>query len=277
VLATKLNLPELSEQRRTVDILEDHLSRLDAAAAAIGLSDIRIESLLMSAYTRATLSPGTVHGLGQISVEASYGTSAKCSYDGPGEPVVRIPNVIDGRVDLADVKYVDDSATDVSGYRLRDGDLLIVRTNGSRSLIGRSAVVDASIGAAFASYLIRYRFNRDIVFPEWVHVALSAPEGRATLESLAASSAGQYNLSVSKLNSVAIPVPSIPEQARLLSELADLKGSSRRLRLSLTTARAKAVSLRRALMTAAFSGQLTGRASDSDRIEELADASHNPR
>jgi type I restriction enzyme S subunit len=174
--------------------------------------------------------------------------------------------VVGGRVDLTDVKYVDDPAVDVSGYRVREGDILIVRTNGSRSLIGRSAVVDGSLDAAFASYLIRYRVNHEIVTARWVQVALSSPQGRATLESMAASSAGQYNLSLSKLDNVEIPVPSLSEQARLIHELDELKEWSERLSQGIAMARLKSESLRRTLLTAAFSGRLTAHAPMSTEL-----------
>jgi len=96
--------------------------------------------------------------------------------------VVRIPNLVDGVIDLTDEKRVAASGADVSGSMLAAGDLLIVRTNGSVDLVGRSAVVQDGIEAAFASYLIRYRLRADLVRPSWVQAMLSSPQVRRVIE-----------------------------------------------------------------------------------------------
>jgi type I restriction enzyme, S subunit len=276
-LSRTIPVPPTGEQRWIVEMLEDHLRRLRAAEMLLVQSFDRSKTLAVSSYLRSTRADVPSLSLGEVRLAAAYGTSARCSYDGAGDPVVRIPNVSGGRIDLGDLKRVSDPSVDVSAYRLAEGDLLIVRTNGSKSLIGRSAVVREPIDAAFASYLIRYRFRTDLLSPEWAQVALSAPGARTTLESLAASSAGQYNLSVAKLDSVEIPLPALVEQRRMLDEINEWSDSSHRIATSLDTARARSASLRRALLAAAFAGELTGRESDTDRIEELADASHHSR
>lgn len=175
-------LPPVEEQRRIVDILEDHLSRIDAAAAY--LKSARRRVLAMERGVLAELHQGPAKRLDSLAIGSGYGTSEKCVADGPGAAVVRIPNLVNGQIDLDDEKRVADAAADVSGSMLSPGDLLIVRTNGSVDLIGRSAVVQDGIEAAYASYLIRYRLNTDLVRPEWVQAMLSAPQTRRKIEPL---------------------------------------------------------------------------------------------
>ncbi|MBM0275748.1 restriction endonuclease subunit S [Micromonospora tarensis] len=261
-------LPPLDEQRRIVDILEDHLSRLDAGERAIIDAIKRQRSLRASVLQSSHVGP-TV-SLGGLSIDAGYGTSTKCDYHGPGLPVVRIPNVVDGKVDLSDQKRALDESVDLSGMMLAEGDLLIVRTNGSRDLIGRTAVVQSGVTAAFASYLIRFKIDRTRARPEWVQLMLEAPKSRRVLEGMAASSAGQYNLGLKKLNTVEVPCPSISEQERMLAVAAGFEWSSRSVAQYIEKARQRSTALRRALLDAAFSGRLTGRASDMNRVEEMA-------
>ncbi|MDP9094533.1 MAG: restriction endonuclease subunit S [Actinomycetota bacterium] len=249
-------LPPVEDQRRIVDLLEDHLSRLDAATAYLKSSRRRL--LAMERGVLAELHHGPANRLGSLAWDSGYGTSEKCVVDGPGVPVVRIPNLVGGRIDLGDEKRVADAAAHVSGSMLSPGDLLIVRTNGSVDLIGRSAVVQDGIDAAYASYLIRYRLDIDLVRPEWVQAMLSAPQVRRKIEPLAASSAGQHNLSLAKLNPLELPVPSLAEQDHGLARLAELRESSARMRAELDAAKRRAAALRRAVLAAAFSGRLTG-------------------
>jgi len=51
---------------------------------------------------------------------------------------------------------------------IRRGDVLFIRTNGIRNLIGWAAVAKTDLDAASASYLIRFRLNRKFVNPQWV-------------------------------------------------------------------------------------------------------------
>lgn len=262
--------PTIDQQCRIVDLLEDHLSRLDAAESLVSTSLRRLMSLRRSVL--AELHDGDLTPLGELAVDSGYGTSEKCVPDGPGPAVVRIPNLVNGRIDLADEKRIASASADVERYRLTPGDLLIVRTNGSVDLIGRSAVVQEGVDAAFASYLIRYQLRRDLVMPEWVQSMLSTPQVRARIEKLAASSAGQHNLSLGKLNPLELPVPTLDVQAARLSRLADLEDQVSRLQVELSTAQSRGANLRRSLLAAAFSGRLTGDASDQSEAEEMINA-----
>lgn len=242
------------EERRIVDLLEDDLSRLDAAESLVATSLRRLKSLRKSVL--ADLRHGDATPLGELAIDAGYGTSEKCVPAGPGPAVVRIPNLIDGRIDLADEKRIASASANVERSRLAPGDLLIVRTNGSVDLIGRSAVVQEGVDAAFASYLIRYRLRRDLVLPEWVQAMLTTPQVRTRIVALAASSAGQHNLSLGKLNPLEIPVPTLDDQKAGMRRLAQLDDQIARLRKELTAGQSRAGSLRRSVLAAAFAGEL---------------------
>lgn len=253
-LSAEISLPSLDEQQRTVAILEDHLSRLDAATRDLQCSKDRLRSF--AALWAEAIAEGQLVTLGSLAIHANYGTSTKCVVDGPGQPVVRIPNLRDGRVDLTDEKRAVDPTLDLMPVTLAAGDLLIVRTNGSRDLIGRVAVVQEGIEAAFASYLIRYRLDYSLVLPHWARFVLGTPSRRRQLEALAASSAGQYNLGLRKLDTVTIPAPSLVRQRELLRSVDSFQTSQRAIVAGVDAGLRRAGALRRSLLSAAFSGRL---------------------
>jgi type I restriction enzyme S subunit len=266
VRSVPLVLPPLDDQCRIVDILEDHLSRLETGESSL-TSAMRRASLLNNAVL-AELHTGRPVALETLTAVAGYGTSVKCVAEGHGPPVVRIPNLVDGRIDLTDEKRAYDADVDLLKYMLSPGDVLIIRTNGSVDLIGRSAVVQSGVEAAFASYLIRYQLRADQVRAKWVHTMLGTPQVRARIESMAASSAGQHNLSLGKLNSLELPVPSFAVQDAGLERLTKIKSDLTRLSLQIARARIRAEGLRTALLDAAFSGRLTHGASDVEVVLE---------
>jgi type I restriction enzyme S subunit len=259
--------PTMAEQRRIVDIVEDHITRLEVGTDGLVRAQRQLAAMWQSTLHAKVVGPRRT--LGELAVESGYGTSTKCDRAGVGLPVARIPNIRRGHVDMTDVKYAVDGELDLTPLRLRRGDVLIVRTNGSIELIGRSAVVMEDIEAAFASYLIRYRVDEGKVLPRWVHLALESPHIRSEIEAMAASSAGQHNVGLAKLNRLLIPCPPVSEQKSAIEDLSSLEDTHRRLRAEVVGLQARSNTLRRALLAAAFSGKLTGGTTDDDVVEGL--------
>jgi type I restriction enzyme S subunit len=164
--------------------------------------------------------------LDQLLVDASYGTSEKSYPDRPQNsvPVLRIPNVASEKLRLDDMKYAQLSPQAVQSLTLEDGDILIVRTNGSVDLVGRSAVVNALPEfSVFASYLIRLRFDTSRVTPEFAQVGLRHLRRSGALVDLARTTAGQYNVSLGRLRGASLPIPPSATQLRVVSELSALQ------------------------------------------------------
>jgi type I restriction enzyme S subunit len=154
-----------------------------------------------------------------------YGTSAKCDYHGRGHPVVRIPNITDGRINANDLKWVELSGKDVHATQLHFGDLLFVRTNGVRDRVGSCALYKGEpTGALFASYLIRAHLRRNVVDPDYLCFYLTSDAGRAQIEARAVPAAdGKFNINTSHIDSflVAVP-PSLAEQQDISRSLQTL-------------------------------------------------------
>lgn len=91
--------------------------------------------------------------------DADYGTSQKCTYEATGPAVLRIPNVQEQTLRLDDLKFATNPDELNADGAVKVGDLIFIRTNGSRNLIGRGAVVLDELAKPhhFASYLIRLR------------------------------------------------------------------------------------------------------------------------
>ncbi len=159
--------------------------------------------------------------LDEIAWDAGYGTSQKCSYENAGPAVLRIPNVQNGSLDLGDLKFAPTTFEVAASDEVKVGDMLVIRTNGSKSLIGRAAVVLANPTRAisFASYLIRFRLVAMDTLPSWVSVVWQTNRSRSWIESRAATSAGQHNISMSVLATAMVPIPPLAEQHRIVAEV----------------------------------------------------------
>jgi type I restriction enzyme S subunit len=256
VRGQEIGLPPVAEQERIVAAVEQQFSRLDDATGLLAKAHQRVDACRLAVLSRIAQTPAPLTRVADIAVDKRYGTSVKCSYEGGGLPVLRIPNVQHGRVDTRDLKYAVDSDVDLTAYLVQPGDLLFVRTNGSRDLVGRVATVKSDKKLAFASYLIRARLDLDTVDPSYVSLVLAAPRYRVQLEALAATTAGQYNLNLRSIGGIRVPLPSIEEQQRQVEAAEHQLSVLDALTNAIDYAFVRSGQLRRAILREAFSGRL---------------------
>ena len=264
-------VPPLVEQRRIVAILEEHLSSLDQAAASLKRVEAQARTLLAMSASEIRLGEETP--LPELAV--IQGGIQKQSKRAPRDhafPFLRVANVTAHGLDLRDIHRIELFEGELERYTLLRGDLLVVEGNGSPSQIGRAALWDGSLAnCVHQNHLIRVRPNQEKVIPEYLEAIWNSPENRAVLTEVASSSSGLHTLSVRKLAQLRMPVPTLQVQRRLVAQLGLLREADRRLRNTTTMARVRGGVLRRAILSAAFSGRLTGRSSDSAAIEEVAE------
>jgi len=197
-----------------------------------------------------------ITSLDEVSSTSGYGTSTRCDFGAAGNPVLRIPNIQRGEIILDNLKNAVDPSIDLSSLHVDHGDILFIRTNGSRDLIGRAGVVRKSLQIAYASYLIRFRLIPDGIPADWVLLVVSSPLWRAHLEHNAASSAGQYNLNIRTLAQLPIPVPPPDEISSILSQADRYEDVQRAFDTDCAHGEQRGKLLRQSLLTEAFAGRL---------------------
>lgn len=261
--------PPLPEQRRIVEMVEEHMTHLDAADASLASAEQRARALIAS--SRANLvSEGQRLGVdstvGVHSTEVAYGSSSKTSDASDGVPVLRMGNIQDGQLDWSSLKYLPRDHAEFPKLLLRDGDLLFNRTN-SAELVGKSAVFRGERSASYASYLIRVRFD-DTVLPEWANLCINSPQGRAHVKSVLAQQVGQANVNGTKLKAFPLSVPPVEDQRRLLESADRARRDALRTTQTTHRTRRRSAILRQAILAAAFSGHLTSTTDPSDLLQE---------
>lgn len=133
--------------------------------------------------------------------------------------MLRMPNIVNGELDCSELKYLPKesaiTASEPKKWLLEKGDFLINRTN-SKELVGKSAIFNLDGDYTYASYVIRYRFNTSIVIPEYVNIMFMLPIVRMQIDTVSRQTAGQCNINSDEIGAIRIPVPSIPEQQRII-------------------------------------------------------------
>ena len=274
--ALPISVPPLAEQKRIVAKIDELFSDIDAGNAALVASKRDVAAChqaTLNALVLGTLDnpdcarvlrdgkPVLPEGwrwttLGEVSEVVKYGTGDKAQSEETSIPVLRILNVKQGQIVAADLKYMPESWADLDKYRLCKGDLLFIRTNGSRDLVGTAAMYAGHPeNAVCASYLITVRLDACLAMPEFVLHCLNSAFGRGYIASVV-SQVGQANVNGTKLKAFPIPLPPLSEQARLSAQADEMLSQLEALQADVMLAARQSDQLRQSVLAAAFSGQL---------------------
>jgi type I restriction enzyme, S subunit len=163
-----------------------------------------------------------VASFGSVRQWLQYGTSVRCTYEKTEFPVLRIPNIEAGRVNQSDLKFGSLVPAEADRYRLENGDLIFIRTNGVIERLGTTAVFCGQPeNALFASYLIRARLKTDMIDPYFAAHYFGSEQGTSIVTGRATSASdGKYNLNTGTIDSLPIPLPpSLGEQREIVAIL----------------------------------------------------------
>jgi type I restriction enzyme S subunit len=205
--------------------------------------------------------------LRELVTRVQYGLSLKADGDARrGMPILRMANIRDGKLDLAQLKYLDREGKTLGAYGLARGDILFNRTN-SPELVGKAAVFDVDLEAVFASYLVRLACDGRRVLAPWICGWINSPWGRWWARTVRTDGVSQSNISTSKLLAMPVPVPSLAEQREIVSRVEDLLATAERIEKRLAVATRTADRLSLSVLAGALRGELVATEAELARRE----------
>ena len=152
--------------------------------------------------------------VGEISKSILYGVSESAKSKGEYK-LLRITDIKNNAVDWNTVPYTDYDEHKANAYLISDGDILFARTGAT---VGKSYLVKGlQDKAIYASYLIRVQTFNEIL-PEYVKYFF---ESGFYWEQIQRDSVGigQPNVNGTTLSQLALSIPPINEQHRIVNEL----------------------------------------------------------
>ncbi len=272
--------PPLAEQQQIAAKLDELLAQVDNLKTRLDtipkiLKRFR-QSVLAAAVSgkltedwHATKSLGVVLTIGEVASDIRYGTSKKCDYEKGNTPVIRIPNIDNGFLNLTDMKFADFDDKELKSLSLVVGDLLLIRSNGSVDLVGKTALISENdVHCLYAGYLIRIRLNQQLVVPKYVLYCLQSSQIRKIIEMQARSTSGVNNINSKELAALPFLRPSLQEQTEIVARVEQLFALADQIEQRVKDAQSRVNHLTQAILAKAFRGELTAdwRAQNPDLI-----------
>ena len=249
-------LPPIEEQQRIIrsafvidEVLESWLSALRAAEAA-RLSFLT-ECFPEKHEERGMLTRDSTIGALSDLAEIRTGLALGKKNDGIGiteRPYLRVANVQDGVLDLAEIKKVQVRAEDVSRYLLMPGDVLM-NEGGDYDKLGRGAVWHGEIADCLhQNHVFAVRPNQSMLRSEYLAALGRSPHGKRYFRSCAKRTSNLASINKKQLS--AFPVVLVPTniQAQIVELVSAYDEAEANIRVRLTSTR----QLRSQLLQKAF-------------------------
>ena len=156
--------------------------------------------------------------LSEACVDVSYGYTESASNEVIGPKFLRITDIQNGIVDWNTVPYCKIEDTKIAKYLLEEGDIVIARTGNST---GENYAFRGKCMAVYASYLIRYRIDKQKFNPFFVWYNLRSHKWFDFVASVKGGSA-QAGANAKVLGQFEIPLIDIDKQNNIVKILQDL-------------------------------------------------------
>ncbi len=157
--------------------------------------------------------------LGDVLVEIRNGLVADQEKEQPGIPITRIETISKGVVDFERVRYVRNTdGLKLDRFWLKSGDILFSHINSDLHL-GKTAIVMSDAPLLHGMNLLVLKTDRERLLPRYLHHWLDFCRRTGVFMAIAQHAVNQSSLNQKKITSLKIPLPSIDEQEKIVTEL----------------------------------------------------------
>ncbi len=157
--------------------------------------------------------------LRDLILESQNGLTKRSGADGMETPVLRLANITAGSIDESDPREIRLTAKELAKYALQLGDLVCIRVNGSKALVGRVIQFRANRVWAYCDHFIRLRPNQALVDHRYLAHYFNSQTVRRHIELNMVSSAGQNTVSQGTMLDIPVPCPGLEVQREIVAEL----------------------------------------------------------
>lgn len=206
-------LPPLEEQHRIVSLLDKVSALITKRRAQLDKLDLLVKSRFVEMFGDPVDNPydWTVANLTDIG-ECKNGMNFHTDDSGVEIHCLGVGDFKDLSIieDTSKLPMISLNKVPSDDYLLADGDIVFVRSNGNKALVGRSvAVFPKDIPTTFSGFCIRFRIQNITILPSYLLRVLKTDSMR---KKMVGRGANIQNLNQKILASLSIPIPALELQ-----------------------------------------------------------------
>lgn len=211
----QIPLPPLSEQKRIAAILDKADSIRQKREQAINLADNFLRATFFEMFgdpvenskgwdVASLLEYGSFKN-GMNFSKGESGSALKCLGVGDFKALATITC-------MDNIGEIELNTSPSADYLLNDGDIVFVRSNGNKALVGRCLTIyPGKEKVTFSGFCIRYRIEKSAIKPEYLNFLFRTPSMKQQMLS-GGQGANIQNISQGTLSTLRIPVPPLEKQ-----------------------------------------------------------------
>lgn len=216
VLSLPISLPAIEEQLRIVDLLARANGIVRLRREAQQKAAELIPAIFIDIFGDPATNPQAWPRQPLSAVAEVISGVAKGRKLDPGEavelPYMRVANVKDGYLDLAEVKTIEIKRSEVEKLLIRPGDLLMTE-GGDPDKLGRAALWAGEIEACVhQNHVFKVRSNRARLSPAYLRTLAGSAYGKAYFLSVAKKTTGIASINKTQLSAFPVPLPPLSLQ-----------------------------------------------------------------
>ncbi|MCL5079009.1 restriction endonuclease subunit S [Neisseria perflava] len=160
----------------------------------------------------------TYRRIGECLKVSQYGISIEMNEEGIGQPIYRMNEIHNMLCDFSVSKFAQVTNSEILKFKLNNRDVLFNRTN-SFEWVGRTGIYykQPNKDFIFASYLVRFVPDENIIIPEYLTAYLNSKYGIWDLKRRARQSINQTNINPEEVKEILIPILPIRFQLEIKS------------------------------------------------------------
>lgn len=217
-------LPPLPEQKRIVARIEELAVQINKARELRQQAAKEAEALVASEtndlFTGEAMHRWPTRSLEEVAeIRSGVTLGRRLAGQTIWLPYLRVANVQDGHLDLAEMKEVEVLETEAAKWKLQLGDLLLTE-GGDWDKLGRGTVWREEIpNCIHQNHVFRVRTKPDDFVPEFVAKLIGSPPGKAYFQKASKQTTNLASINQRQLKAFIIFQPPLAEQRRIVAEL----------------------------------------------------------
>ncbi|MBW9453167.1 restriction endonuclease subunit S [Citrobacter portucalensis] len=215
IKSLEVPLPSLIEQKRIADILDKAADIRQKREQAVKLADDFLRATFLEMFGDPVANPkrwdvaslleyGSFKN-GMNFTKGESGSLLKCLGVGNFKSLATITC-------MDNIDEIELNTLPSDDYLLKDGDIVFVRSNGNKALVGRCLTIYPNKEkVTFSGFCIRYRIEKSAITAEYLNFLFRTPSMKRQMLS-GGQGANIQNISQGTLSALRIPVPPLEKQ-----------------------------------------------------------------